>query len=76
LKTAGKLGLGALVLVMGASLLATRTHTTEQHRAQISAAHLKLASVSTAARKDVDYRLLDARLQQLMKKPAMVGLCL
>jgi len=74
LKTAGKLGLGALVLVMGASLLATRTHTTEQHRAQISAAHLKLASVSTAARKDVDYRLLDARLQQLMKKPAMVGL--
>ena len=74
MKTAGKLGLGALVLVMGASLLATRTHTTEQHRAQISAAHLKLASVSTAARKDVDYRLLDARLQQLMKKPAMVGL--
>ena len=74
MKTAGKLGLGALVLVMGASLLATRTHTAEEHHAQISAAHLKLASVSTAARKDVDYRLLDARLEQLMKKPAMVGL--
>jgi beta-lactamase class C len=74
LKTARKLGLGALVLVMGASLLAMRTHTAEQHRAQITAAHLKLASISTAARKDVDYRLLDARLQQLMSKPAMVGL--
>jgi beta-lactamase class C len=74
LKTARKLGLGALALVMGASLLAMRTHTTEQHRAQISAAHLKLASISTASRKDVDYRLLDARLQQLMSKPAMVGL--
>jgi beta-lactamase class C len=74
LKTARKLGLGALVLVMGASLLAMRTHTADEHRAQISAAHLKLASVSTAARKDVDYRLLDARLQQLMSKPAMVGL--
>ena len=35
---------------------------------------MKLASLSTASRRDVDYRLLDARLQALMKKPAMVGL--
>ena len=60
---------------MGGSLLAMRSHTiSEQHQPQISAAHLKLASVSTASRRDVDYRLLDARLQQLMHKPAMVGM--
>jgi beta-lactamase class C len=74
LKTRNKLGLGALVLLMGASLLAMRSHSDDRHHAAIVAAHLKLASVSTAARRDVDYRLLDARLQQLMSKPAMVGL--
>ena len=37
-------------------------------------AHLKLASLSTSSRRDVDYRLLDARLRQLMTKPAMVGI--
>ena len=75
MKTKTKLGVGALVLLMGGSLLAMRSHTTsEQRQPQISAAHLKLASVSTASRRDVDYRLLDARLQQLMHKPAMVGM--
>jgi beta-lactamase class C len=75
LKTNNKLGLGVLVALMGASLLAMRSHSVEQrHQHQIAAAHLKLAAVSTASRKDVDYRLLDARLQQLMSKPAMVGL--
>jgi beta-lactamase class C len=74
LKTASKLGLGALVLVMGASLLAMRPHGEERHRSEIAAAHLKLASLSTDSRRDIDYRLLDARLQQLMTKPAMVGL--
>jgi len=74
LKTASKLGLGALVLVMGASLLAMRPHTEERHNKEIAAAHLKLASLSTDSRRDIDYRLLDARLQQLMQKPAMVGL--
>jgi beta-lactamase class C len=74
LNRATKLGLGALVLVMGASLLATRPHSAERYQGRVSAAHLKLASLSTAARRDVDYRLLDARLQQLMTKPPMVGL--
>jgi len=74
LKTRNKLGLGALILVMGASLLGMRSHSADRHHAEIVAAHLKLASVSTASRRDVDYRLLDARLQQLMAKPAMVGL--
>jgi beta-lactamase class C len=74
LKTISKIGVGAVVLVMGASLLAMRPHSEERHGRAIAAAHLKLASVSTASRRDIDYRLLDARLQALMKKPAMVGL--
>ncbi len=69
-----KLGLGAFVLLTGASLLAMRPHEDEQQSAKITAAHLKLASIEPSARQDVDYRLLDARLQQLIKKPAMVGL--
>jgi beta-lactamase class C len=74
LKTISKIGVGAVVLVMGASLLAMRPHSDDRQRGTISAAHVKLASLSTASRRDIDYRLLDARLQQLMKKPAMVGL--
>jgi beta-lactamase class C len=67
------LGLGLLVLVTGASLLATRPHSSAS-TTRPTQAHLRLAKLSTAARRDVDYRLLDQRLQQLMKKPAMVGL--
>jgi beta-lactamase class C len=74
LKTIGKVGIGALVLVTGASLLAMRPTGPDRHRGNVAAAHLKLAAVEPAARRDVDYRLLDGRLQELMKKPAMVGL--
>ena len=75
LQKAQKLGLGAFVLLMGASLLAMRPHdAAKSRRSAVTAAHLKLASLSTASRRDVDYRLLDARLKQLMTKPAMVGL--
>jgi beta-lactamase class C len=75
LQKAQKLGLGAFVLLMGASLLAMRPHvTTKTQDSKIVAAHMKLASLSTASRQDVDYRLLDARLKQLMTRPAMVGM--
>jgi beta-lactamase class C len=77
LQKAQKLGLGAFVLLMGASLLAMRPHsatTSNSAAPHLTAAHLKLAAISPAARKDIDYRLLDARLQQLVNKPAMVGL--
>ncbi|HEX5239339.1 MAG TPA: serine hydrolase domain-containing protein [Sphingomicrobium sp.] len=74
MKTANKVGIAALVLAMGASLLAMRPHSAARPGPQLTAAHLKLASLSTQSRRDVDYRLLDARLQQLMKKPVMVGL--
>jgi beta-lactamase class C len=59
---------------MGASLLAMRPHSTPERSQQPTTADLKLASLSTSARSDVDYHLLDTRLRQLMTKPAMVGL--
>jgi beta-lactamase class C len=62
------------VRLYGASLLAMRPHDAKTASSKIAAAHLKLASVSSSSRRDVDYRLLDARLKQLMAKPAMVGL--
>jgi beta-lactamase class C len=76
LQTAHKYGLGAFVLLMGASLLAMRPHPEAPAPEQPSAAHLKLASLSTASRRDVDYRLLDARLNQLIAKPTMVGMAI
>jgi len=75
LQKAQKLGLGAFVLLMGASLLAMRPHlASHDEQARLTAAHVKLASLSTSARRDVDYRMLDSRLKQLIAKPAMVGL--
>ncbi|HKP33803.1 MAG TPA: serine hydrolase domain-containing protein [Sphingomicrobium sp.] len=74
LQKAQKLGLGAFVLLMGASLLAMRPHQAKTVDPQVTAAHLKLASLSTASRRDIDYRLLDARLKQLMNRPTMVGM--
>ena len=76
MQKAQKLGLGAFVLLMGASLLAMCPHPAAGggQDPRITAAHLKLAAISPASRRDVDYRLLDARLRQLITKPAMVGL--
>jgi beta-lactamase class C len=74
LKTTHKIGLGTLVLVMGAALLAMRPHAPTGQSSVATPAHLKLAALSTSARRDVDYRLIDERLRQLMAKPAMVGL--
>jgi beta-lactamase class C len=70
-----KIGLGAFVLLMGASVIAMRPQAhVDSEQAHIAKSHLKLASVSTEARRDVDYRLLDSRLKQLITKPSMVGL--
>jgi len=74
LETPVKIALGALALLMGASLFATRPNSSADQAAKIQQAHLRLASLSTEARHDIDYALLDQRLQQLMTKPAMVGL--
>ena len=74
MRTTQKVGIGALVLAMGASLLATRPHSASTGPTQPTTANFKLASLSPESRRDVDYHLLDTRLRQLMTKPAMVGL--
>src|SRR5947207_12818253 len=74
LKTKNKIAVGAGILLMGASLLAMRPHSPGESAARITQAHLRLASLSTDSRRDVDYRLLDSRLRELIKKPALVGL--
>jgi len=77
LDTQLKVAVGALVLLGSAALFATRPHdpnpATKQSPA-VTQAHLRLAALSPASRRDIDYKLLDQRLQQLMTKPAMVGL--
>ncbi len=70
----GKIALVAAGLLMGASLLAMRPHAASKDSAEPVQTHAKLAALSTESRRDVDYALLDARLKQLMTKPAMVGL--
>lgn len=62
------MALGALALI------ATRSGPVRHHGPKISAAYAQLATVSTAARHDVDYGSLDSRLRLLMKKPFMVGM--
>jgi beta-lactamase class C len=75
LKISSKIGVGVGVFLMGGALVAMRPHRAgDQSAAHLSQAHLKLAAVSTAARRDVNYAQLDSRLKQLMTKPAMVGL--
>ncbi len=73
LKTVHKVGLGAFALLMGASLLAMRPQPMSNASPNVQA-HMRLASLSTAAPHDVDYRLLDSRLRRLMTKPSMVGM--
>ena len=75
MQTSHKIGVSAFILLMGASVLAMRPHPASTHRsAKLTQAHLKLAALSTDSRRDIDYKTLDERLRELMKKPAMVGL--
>jgi len=74
LESSVKIALGAIALLMGASLLATRPNGDSAHHAKPTQAHLRLAALSTESRRDVDYATLDQRLKRLMTKPAMVGL--
>lgn len=73
---AHKIGLGVFALVMAAAVLAMRPEPAREDALLKEAAsqHLKLASLAPSARRDVDYRLLDQRLQELMTEPSMVGL--
>jgi beta-lactamase class C len=74
LETTVKIAVGALALLMGAALFATRPQSAAGEAGEVAKSHLKLASLSTSARRDIDYGQLDRRLQELMTKPQMVGL--
>ena len=74
MRTVDKVGLGVLVLLSGGALLAMRPDGKAVEQSQAAKTNLRLASVSTEPRRDLDYAQLDRRLQQLMTKPAMVGL--
>jgi beta-lactamase class C len=74
LETTVKIAVGALALLMGAALFATRPQSAGGEAGEVAKSHLKLASLSTSARRDIDYGQLDRRLQELMTKPQMVGL--
>ena len=71
-----KLGLGIFALLVGAAFLASRGGDEAEPAKDptVASANLRLASVSTADRRNVDYQALDARLKRLIEKPAMVGL--
>ena len=69
------IGLGAFALLLGVAFVAMRPQpTTQVETTSPSRAHLQLATLSTAARRDIDYAALDARLNQLARKRAVVGL--
>ncbi|HEX6073314.1 MAG TPA: serine hydrolase domain-containing protein [Sphingomicrobium sp.] len=74
METTVKIAVGALALLMGAALFATRPESAARQSGKVAATHIKLASLSTAARRDVDYAQLDRRIQKLMTRPQMVGL--
>lgn len=71
------IGFAGFGLVIGALAIAgtvdggKRTLPADQPAAS---ANLRLASLSSAAREDVDYTRLEARLRQLAAKPTVVGL--
>ena len=69
------IGLGTFALLAGAfGLWAAATEPPAEREAIAAKQHLKLAAVSPANRRDVDYAALDARLKQLIERPGMVGL--
>ena len=72
-----KIGIAAFALVIGALAVAStgrEAGSNKSHQREVSAANLRLATVSAASRRDIDYASLDARLQRLVQKPTMVGL--
>ncbi len=71
------IGLAGFGLLLGALAVAGTVEDTGSAKPEaspVAAANLRLASLSTAARQDIDYARLDARLRRLAEKPTMVGL--
>ena len=72
-----KIGAVGFALVLAALAIAGTAGdkgARKQQASDAAAANLRLASVSTAARRDIDYGKLDARLRRLAEEPNVVGL--
>lgn len=71
-----KIALGVGALVTAGALLAVQPdrRAADDGPAALTPRQAKLATLSPAARRDVDYAALDGRLRQLIAKPGMVGL--
>src|SRR6187549_2692290 len=76
LKLSHKIAIGTVALVAGSALVATRPGSTDEQEKRAQIAHARLAQVTPAARHDVNYKLLDARLTRLMDRPTMVGMAI
>jgi beta-lactamase class C len=71
------IGLGGFGLVLAALAIAGTVDESASVKPavpSVAAANLRLARLSTAARRDVDYAALDVRLRRLAEKPTVVGL--
>ena len=71
------IGIAGFGLVLGALAIAGTVDggaPVKPAASQVAAANLRLASLSTASRRNVDYTALDARLRRLAEKPTVVGL--
>ena len=75
-----KLGLGAFALGVGALALAQPFGNTHQNEAVAAQAKIlaqttaRLSTIEPASRSRIDYAKLDARLQRMVERPAMVGM--
>jgi beta-lactamase class C len=71
-----KIGVAGFALVLGALAIARTVDDgpVAKPDAKVAAANLRLASLSPASRRDIDYGRLDARLKRLAEEPTMVGL--
>ena len=75
LKPAYKIAIGAAALVAGTVLVVAQSGAGHEEKPETpTAATAQLSTVAPSARQNIDYSLLDARLQRLMDRPAMVGL--
>ncbi|QNM83155.1 beta-lactamase family protein [Sphingomonas sabuli] len=74
MKAAYRFAIVVIAAAIAIALFAIRPHSDESQAADAGNARAQLAAVSPAARHDVDYALLDARLAKLMERPTMVGL--
>jgi beta-lactamase class C len=70
----GVAGFGLVLAALAVAGTIDRAAPANPGEPPAAAANLRLASLSTAARRDVDYTALDARLKRLAEKPSVVGL--